>query len=521
MIKSNHGKNWFTIVELIVVITILAILWTIWFISYVWHISTTRDSTRLSQVQIINQALEWYTKWRLPLPDSKVTIYANWAVIWYQWYVWENVLSDIWVNEWGKDPLDESYYTYFIDNKQKYTQLLTFLENQEEGEVSYNWIITQANAADYTERFPRPYWAKLWILVESGSNTPIQELSTIQSSWLDIVTTTTGPYTAYISQDKTISWTWLALQSLQQSIAYGWVWFGAPRSCPEGFIKVPWNAEFNQPGFCVMKYEATYEDAIIPVNSSQWVVNFQAGKVPVSKPWLFPIWNLTQLEAITACKSIWEWYHLITNNEWMTLARNIESVWSNWSWNSVWSWWIFIWLNHIVNTLWCSAENSLWRYQTTWTTMAATLSSDTTKWWSNKWSDCDSKRQHILSNWEIIWDISGNVRENVNWANTLDWSNNATMLWTTCNWVVSWNSTEFSTCSFVSPYSYANQWPKLPNLSSIKWIWIIYSYSLTSRVFLRWNSDNNDWNWVWWIYTLVAWWDNSTENNIAGFRCAK
>jgi hypothetical protein len=38
----------------------------------------------------------------------------------------------------------------------------------------------------------------------------------------------------------------------------------APTTCPTGFIPVPGNTDFMQPGFCVAKYEMSYSDAIIP-----------------------------------------------------------------------------------------------------------------------------------------------------------------------------------------------------------------------------------------------------------------
>jgi hypothetical protein len=40
---------------------------------------------------------------------------------------------------------------------------------------------------------------------------------------------------------------------------------------------------------------------------------------------------MNQSEAIAACKSLGQGYHLVTNNEWMTIARNIESQGENWS----------------------------------------------------------------------------------------------------------------------------------------------------------------------------------------------
>lgn len=526
-IMKNLKKvvSWFTIVELIVVITILAILWTIWFISYVWYISTSRDATRLSQIQIINQALEWYTKWKLPLPDDKVTIYANWVVIWYQWYAWQSVLSDIWVNEWWKDPLDDTYYSYFVDYKQKYPQLLTFLESERETQVSYKWLVTQANAADYTERYPRPFWAKLWIMIQSWSNAPIQDDSNLITNWLDVATTT-SLYTAYFTQDSYISWSWKVLQKIQQSIWYDWIWLWAPRTCPDWFIRVPGNIEFNQSGFCVAKYEMTYEDAVTPETS--WnIVLYQTWKSIVSKSGLYPITNLTQANAITACNSMWEWFHLITNDEWMTIARNIESNWSNWSWNSVWSWWIFRWITWWESTYWCATISSIWNHP--WTYASTSLNSDTTKWWSSKWTDCDSKRQHMLSNWEIIWDLSWNIAEHVNWANSLNWLNFATMQWNVCgvtNGTYSYYWTDWSpnwACNFTSPYSYSNIWPKTLNLNANNGVWRIYSnYTWwANRIFMRWWNAADPYLWNSWIYNITLSFDSSGFGPTIGFRCAK
>lgn len=531
--SSNYKNNkilGFTIVELIVVITILAILWTIWFVSYVWHVSTTRDANRVSQVQIISQAIDWNTKWRAPMPDSKVTIYASGTIIWYQWYAWEQVLSEIWVKDWWKDPSDGTYYTYIVDKRQKYAQILTFLEN-EENETSFRWLITKANATDYSDRIPKTYWSKLWVMVESWSNTPIQEIWTLQTSWLDVVTTLSS-YTAYITSDKTISWTGKVLQKLQQSILYKWVWYGAPVECPEWFIRIPWNPDFNQPWFCVMKYEATYTDAITPTSDVWWVdwntIKYVSWKIPVSKAWLYPIADISQSWAIDACKSMWDWYHLITNDEWMTIARNIEQVWLNWSLNGVWSGWLYRWITWEWNSnssFWCATKNSNWSHTRTY--VSTSLNSDTTKWWSTKQSDCDSKRQLQLSNWEIIWDLAWNVWEHVNGANTLNsiWTDFATMQWNVCWWNnrYSFAWTDWAgwwTCSFVSPYTYSNFWPKTSNLNANNGIWRIYSYTSwwNNRVFLRGANANIGAIAGVFALTLVR---SAGDTHHVGFRCSK
>lgn len=517
MKKSKLNIIGFTIIELLVVITILAILGTVWFISYISYISSSRDASRLSQIQIINQAFQWYIKGKLPLPDNKVIIYANWTIIWYQWYAWENILSEIWVKEWWKDPLDKSYFTYFLDSDQKYIQFLPFLENEIWWEISYNPLINQAKAADYTDRFPRPYGAKLWVMVESWSNSPIQDNSNLATNGLDIVTTTNN-YIAYLGVDKILYGSWLVLQKLQQSIMYWWVWFWAPRECPEWFLRVPWNEDFNQPWFCVMKYEATYEDATVPnstVPDILWnTVQYQVWKIPVSKPLLYPIAEINQQQAIDSCKSMWDWYNLITNDEWMTIARNIEQQNSNWSWWTVWTSWIFRWITNELNTttsLWCKTIDSSWNHSRI--AMSSPLNIDTTKWGTQKWSDCDSKRQLQLSNWEIIWDLSGNIWEHVNKANTLDWTWYAT--WTNpdpCS--VTDGTYEWTACNSSERTLY---WPSNASRWNTHWMWWVLDYD--GVIFIRGADAGLSANAG--IFALALSWTGSTFLNDTGFRCAK
>jgi len=70
--KQINKVQWFTLVELIVVITILAILWTIAFISLQWYSAQARDTTRVSDIQNIKTSLELFSlnTWKYPLPDE-------------------------------------------------------------------------------------------------------------------------------------------------------------------------------------------------------------------------------------------------------------------------------------------------------------------------------------------------------------------------------------------------------------------------------------------------------------------
>jgi len=79
----------------------------------------------------------------------------------------------------------------------------------------------------------------------------------------------------------------------------------------------------------------TYSDADVPNSTgggTDWnTVSYVPGKQIVSQAGKYPIADINQTEAIAACQSMGVGYHLITNDEWMTLARNIESNGKNWS----------------------------------------------------------------------------------------------------------------------------------------------------------------------------------------------
>ncbi len=210
--RNNYSfKSAFTLVELIVVMTILTILWTIWFVSYNSYLVWTRDTNRTSQLITIHDWLEVYsTKTNLPLPENNVEVKASWSVIWYQWYVWKDILTLIEYSKWWIDPKDNTYFSYYLTVDKKNFQLMALLEDSGNKQVVWN-ITNQAKAIDYTKRYPAFYWKKLGILTESITNLPIQEVSSIVASWyLDIVLTTNSYIANYTDTDN-VSWTGLTL----------------------------------------------------------------------------------------------------------------------------------------------------------------------------------------------------------------------------------------------------------------------------------------------------------------------
>lgn len=145
-------------------------------------------------------------------------------------------------------------------------------------------------------------------------------------------------------------------------------------NCPAGYIPVPGNPMYQTSSFCVMKYEAK-----------------NGGGVPISQPDELPWVNITQIDALTACSNVDA--QLINNDEWMTIARNVEATRSNW-------------VSGVVG------QGAMFQGNTdTNPDIALAASPDDTDGYfgTNNVSPSSQRRTYTLSNGEVIWDFSGNV----------------------------------------------------------------------------------------------------------------
>ena len=218
-------------------------------------------------------------------------------------------------------------------------------------------LVANTYAADLTNRFPRTKWKTLWILLEQVTNKPLNQIET----WTVDLRTNTWTIDMYLSDTSKKSWTVNDLYWTMETLALSQN-FIAPEECSTWFIPVPWNRELWQTTFCVAKYEMSYADSYWDTPntilwSSDWnTITYSWSKLPVSVSWKFPIAEISQQEAIEACKSMWNWYHLITNNEWMTVARNIEQQAVNWSGAIVWQNFIY---NGVSDEplMWCNIDH--------------------------------------------------------------------------------------------------------------------------------------------------------------------
>jgi len=197
-------------------------------------------------------------------------------------------------------------------------------------------------------------------------------------------------------------------------------------NCPTGYIKVPGNSLYQTKDFCVMKYEAKAVDINNPtvglltpntgfntIDNNTTATTSANGRVIASVASGYPIAQITQTTAIDYCanQNTVSGASLITNAEWMTIARNIEAQNSNWfntatpTVNQVGSG--GLWRGHSDNSqdnvLVASTDDNLGYVNTNNSPNSA-----------NGWSGWQERRTYTLSNGETIWDLSGNVWELIN-----------------------------------------------------------------------------------------------------------
>ena len=154
-----------------------------------------------------------------------------------------------------------------------------------------------------------------------------------------------------------------------------------------------------------MKYEAKNEGAATTQDATD--------DIPVSKPEESPVWNISQNDARSACKNLNSessdsdidndtggdgTYALISNPEWMTIARNIENVDKNWTSGTVGTGCLF--RGNVGATVPCQGVDSGYR--------KGVLERDFGL-------ERPDLAKLTLDNGAEIWDLSGNVQEFVDW----------------------------------------------------------------------------------------------------------
>lgn len=443
--------------------------------------------------------LNYQNSSKYPLPDNKINITLSWNILNYQWIIWNSISSILSMSKIPTDPKDNSNFIYTTNLTQDSYKILAFWE-------SNNLAFNNAYAWDNSNSFFITKW-DLPILI-NNDNSLISTNTDLFINW---------SWTLYkqIIDDKTsLIWSWIDLWWWFQNLSKSETNYNAPKNCPDWYIPVKWSPNFSQPGFCIAKYEMSFNWYNYPDSYTWWIewnsvsYRLHSWSVITSKSWNYPIWEINQTQAIKECNNIW--WHLTTNNEWMTIARQIENNSKNWSSWVVWSWYVYNWVsNYSFWCVWITSQIYSW-LPYSWGTK--TWESDTS---TQRAIDCNKTRQLYLENQEIIRDFAWNLWEHVNKRNTLNWAFND--YW---NYSISWSS---NPVDWDDNWYFDKSWLNA-NFSILwnytdKWIWNLYYWQWKSNnIFLRW----------WWAYTSPNVWIYSLEldrTNIyilwkTWFRCA-
>jgi formylglycine-generating enzyme required for sulfatase activity len=147
-------------------------------------------------------------------------------------------------------------------------------------------------------------------------------------------------------------------------------------SLPGSWILVPGNAELRTLDFCVMQFEA---------KNVSGVATSQAALTP----WV----SISQTDSYKQCANLGVGYHLITDEEWVTIARSAEMTPASWSGGAVGNGYMYSGHNDGSPNAALSVSNVNDYYDQTGQTTG------------------NQRRVLDLSNGNLIWDLSGNVME--------------------------------------------------------------------------------------------------------------
>ena len=399
---KSEGDNAFTLIELLVVIAILGVLATavVLVLNPAELIKQGRDSTRLSDLAALNSALG------LVVADNPSISLGSSSVVYTS-------LPDTspTCGSWSLPTLPPSW-SYHCATSQNVAHT-----------DGSGWI--PVNFAQFSSGSPL-------------SKLPIDPINA----------TSTNNYYEFMTDGTTYELQIVSLESQRYIGEYpSGVQAGsnlalAPYVFPTNWVQVPGNGTFGTSNFWVMKYDAkcvqgttpltspdsgyhTYYDSSAPCTSGN-------GKYVASTPDGYPIAYISHTTALSYCASLGA--HLLTNDEYMTIATNAANQPSNWSGGSVGSGYLYSGHN----------DNA--------PAYALTASPDDSNGYYGETNTGGNQRRTLtLSNGSVVWDMAGNVWEHVQRSVNNVGDNTASMSLPACsNGTAGWEWCQYGTA--LTPY---------------------------------------------------------------------
>ena len=403
---QKFNKQAFTLMELIVVVFLLMILSTIVIMSFGWYASDSRDTTRVVDIRNITLGLELRLeeKWVVPIPEDKINISIASKKYINQWYIWHRTLRKIWIKNWWKDPLDDTFYTYWTNASLSRFQILWFVEDKD---VSFIWE-SYALEEKKVNIYPYSDGHKVWILFKTWSLIPLQSLE----SNIDLKYTSED-YTMYFdNSDKwKVTWKW-------KDIIAGMASITNPVASCKKILETEKNKLFpktlkNGRFFIDPMLEWGYEvDCDMETDWWWWtkVLFFDETHLAYDIVWQDRIaditWNYSYLYSFKDKKNNAGKYEFIVDAYWWSTKRSIrfiqdnsyldDPIWNNFT--EVWGWSLEIWF---------------------------TIGTDTNRKWLAIWNYWNNAMKSNCSLWLSYWHIN-----NTNWRTcAIDQVHNNYWIW--------------------------------------------------------------------------------------------
>lgn len=185
-----------------------------------WYWEKSRDSVRLADLWSIENLLELYKidYAQLPIPTDAITVNYSWALVWAQWYFWENIAQKV-KNKWNHflDPQTQKPYSYSVANNIEEYQLWTILESNDlvlsSNQVyADNTVVRAYLQGNYNSKAVRTqtWWINYVLATPSITTSRFWDnwdfLDIINNNWITYHKTQNIPYAYRDSKFKLLGW---------------------------------------------------------------------------------------------------------------------------------------------------------------------------------------------------------------------------------------------------------------------------------------------------------------------------